>query len=114
MGGILVTESSDVEIHGNTVHGNRGGIAAIQASRGSGTYGTYEVKNLWVHDNDIAFSQGWSGLLSHVGSGPFSANNRWDRNRYTLGLAQAFQWGGSAIGWEAWQAAGQDPAGTLS
>jgi parallel beta-helix repeat protein len=57
-GGIKVASSSNVEIYGNSLSGNDGGIYLSQSDRGSGSYGTFQVQNSWVHDNAVAFSQG--------------------------------------------------------
>ncbi len=52
--GILVSNSSDVEVYGNIVTNCVNGIAGIQADRGLAPDGTpYTLKNLNVHDNTI-------------------------------------------------------------
>jgi hypothetical protein len=87
--GILIAASSDVEVYGNLVDGNADGIGGMQQNRGSGTYGPYEVRNLWVHDNAIANTPGWAaGLAQDIDSDTSyftSRNNHFDRNSYQLG-----------------------------
>jgi len=54
-GGILVSNSSDVEVYGNTVTDCMNGIGGTQTDRGidSKTGLPYTLKNLYVHDNTI-------------------------------------------------------------
>ena len=52
--GILISNSSDVEVYGNTVTDCVNGIGGIQADRGNGSNGLpYDLKNLYVHDNTV-------------------------------------------------------------
>ena len=110
--GITIAHSDNVEVYGNTVEGNAGGIAGIQQNRD----GHYLV-NLWVHDNKVSLAQGGNGVA--VGDDatfdPFTnqANNRFDRNEYKVAAAAdpAFRWSGKAD-WRQWQASGQDPSGS--
>ena len=54
-GGILVSNSENVEVYGNTVKDCMNGIGGTQADRGANekTGATYNLKNLYVHDNTI-------------------------------------------------------------
>ncbi len=116
--GILVLSSSDVEIANNTVTGNSEGILAHQEDRGSGAFGVYEVKNLWVHDNTVTQPVGYSGMLNFMGNNAmlYSLNNRFDNNHYDVrGNATPFYPGslsGTTIA--AWQALGQDVHSTFT
>jgi parallel beta-helix repeat protein len=114
--GILVANSPNVEVYGNTVRFNNDGIAGIHADRGSDELGARELKNLWVHDNVIVMNVGQSGVVTNTGSGDvFSAawNNRFDRNTYTLGSEpKYYRWGGGSITTDQWKAYGQDPHST--
>jgi hypothetical protein len=85
--GILVSSSPDVEISNNTVEDNAGGIGAVQQKRGIGAHGSYQLRNLYVHDNQISMSHGLTGLVQDVGDTTYftSRNNRFERNRYHLG-----------------------------
>jgi parallel beta-helix repeat protein len=110
-GGIKVTNSEDVEIYGNLVLGNDGGIHAGQNDRGS-----YELVNLWVHNNTIAFSVGWSGLIVNSGGDVFytGKNNRFDLNTYTVSSqAQPFWWMNQKRSAAEWRSYGLDLSGTI-
>ncbi|MGH9893510.1 MAG: right-handed parallel beta-helix repeat-containing protein [bacterium] len=113
-GGIKVTSSSNVEIYGNTLTGNDGGVHVSQSDRGGGAYGVYEIRNLWVHDNAVAFSQGWNGFSVNDGGDVFytSMNNRFDCNAYSLGSQRArFMWMNEELTAREWASFGLDQAG---
>lgn len=59
-GGILVSNSSDVEVYGNTVKDCLNGIGGTQTDRGvdSKTGLPYALKNLYVHNNTISQQTG--------------------------------------------------------
>ena len=54
-GGILVSNSENVEVYGNIVKNCMNGIGGTQGDRGTNakTGATYNLKNLYVHDNTI-------------------------------------------------------------
>lgn len=109
-GGILVANSSGVEVSNNTLIGNKGGVVALNQSRES-----WVTKNLWVHHNNVSYSVGRTGLFAQANTGEIysSWNNRFDSNTYAVsGLARPFTWSGERT-WEEWRAAGQDPNGTI-
>lgn len=115
--GILVAGSRDVEVYGNLLDGNADGIGAMQQNRGSGAYGSHEVWNLWVHDNVIANTSGWTGLVQDVGDlAPFtSRNNRFERNTYTLGgNPRPFHWMNQELDAAGWTNYGQDLSGQFA
>jgi parallel beta-helix repeat protein len=113
LGGILVANSRDVEVYGNVLTDNDGGIVGFEDDRRLD--GEIQiVDNLWVHDNQISFNQGVSGLWSEVGDGLYQRNNRYDRNVYTTTVEKPFRWNYNYVAWTDWQAAGQDPAGSFS
>jgi parallel beta-helix repeat protein len=110
--GILVADSPNVEVYGNTVRYNNDGIAGKHTGRGSGNYGPYQLKNLWVHDNVIVMEAGQTGVVTNTADPVFSAgwNNRFDYNTYTLGTADKYYaWDPWYITTSQWTAAGQDP-----
>ena len=115
--GILIAASPNVEVHGNVVEDNADGIGAVQQRRGSGAYGPYEISNLWVHDNDIAMKQGWTGLVQDVGDSSYfvvSRRNRFENNRYRLASgAASFAWWNSERTESQWKNYGQDVLGTF-
>ena len=115
--GILVNTSPNVEVYGNTVRHNNDGIAGIQANRGAGNYGPYQLRNLWVHDNIIAMDVGQTGVVRVGGlTDPVWSpewNNRFDYNTYTLGTADKYYaWDPWYMTTTQWRAAGQDPHST--
>jgi parallel beta-helix repeat protein len=115
-GGIKVTSSSDVEVYGNTLSGNDGGFHVSQSERGAGAYGVYEIRNLFVHDNVVSFTEGWSGFKVNEGSDAFytSMNNRFDGNDYVVGgMAEPFMWG-ETVSWGQWNAFGHDLTGNVA
>jgi parallel beta-helix repeat protein len=115
--GIVVSTSSDVEVHHNTVTDNDHGILGIHNDRGSSDYGLFLLKDLWVHDNTVGLPQGGvTGLLDDSGGtlAYTSYNNRFDRNTYNSVPTHPF-WGTQSDGsWSAWQARGRDPNGTFN
>ncbi|HYC33614.1 MAG TPA: right-handed parallel beta-helix repeat-containing protein [Gemmatimonadales bacterium] len=118
-GGIAVVSSSNVEIYGNIVRNNQHGISVNQDNRGSGPYGVLEVKNLYVHDNQITMTTGYTGLGlgQGVSGGTYytSKNNRFVRNSYVLGKnARYFYWHDDDRTTAEWKSYGQDTGGTFS
>jgi parallel beta-helix repeat protein len=113
--GILVAASSDVEIYGNIVEDNAGGINAVQQERGVGKYGPHVVRNLWVHDNTVRMRTGLNGIATDTGDLSIfrNWNNRYDSNTYYLGpLARYFAWLGARTEAE-WRSDGQDVRGAF-
>jgi parallel beta-helix repeat protein len=113
-GGIKITSSSNVEVYGNTLAGNDGGFHASQSDRGGGAYGVYEIRNLWVHDNAVAFTQGWSGLMVNDGGDAFytSMNNRFDCNDYAVEFHDnQFVWMNRQLTATQWMSYGLDQGG---
>ncbi len=115
-GGIKIVSSSNVEIYGNTLKNNNGGVFAGQSNRGSGSRGTFEIKNLWVHDNKISFNQGLHGLRVNDGGNVYytGKNNRFDRNTYTIGETKPFYWMNANRTPQEWTNYGQDKNGTFA
>ena len=116
--GILVNNSSDVEVYGNTLTGNAHGIGAIQDARTSGgTHGAWIVQNLYVHDNAIVQTSGTNGAVQNAGDQAVytQRNNRFERNTYTLGTnALPFTWMDASRSDAAWRAYGQDVTGSFN
>ena len=119
--GILISDSPDVEVYGNTVEDNNAGIMAVDADRAAdhtSPYGTHNTRNLSVHDNVIR--QADAGRAAGVAdwdtnSDPYAAgaNNRWTRNKYTIGTSTKFQWApNTPMARPQWQSAGQDASST--
>jgi parallel beta-helix repeat protein len=111
VGGILVANSPGVEVYGNRLSGNNGGVVGIQDERGSGPRGRYDLQNLWVHDNEIGHTTGWTGVRRNAGSEEVYSgwNNRFDRNVYRVGdQAKPFYWAGAERTREEWVGYGHD------
>ncbi len=109
--GILVAASPNVEIYGNTLDGNADGIGAAQQTRtdSPSSYGPHEISNLYVHDNDVTQTQGWTGLAQDVGDTTYfsSRNNRFLANIYHVsGVALLFTWDNQELTLAQWQAKG--------
>jgi parallel beta-helix repeat protein len=108
-GGIRISSSPNVEVYGNTLVNNRHGIVAINQNRGSGAFGEREIKNLYVHDNEIRQGKGVLSGLGIAGTGDpvyFSGKgNRWERNIYRVSDPQTarWHWQGGLVGWETWR-----------
>jgi Right handed beta helix region len=114
--GIFIAEARDVEVYGNTVEGNAGGITALQQDRIGDLCGiglNNEVANLFVHDNTIVQATGLAaGLKVTISDSSYytSKNNRWEDNTYHLDDLNAarFMWQSSYIDADAWRSYGQD------
>lgn len=113
--GILVGNSSDVEVYGNTLADNNGGIGIIQSNRGAGTRGAFESSNVFVHDNSITIRTGTNGLVTNDGSYYTSKGNRFVGNTYFLDglMARRFEWNHSPRDKDEWRDFGLDINGTF-
>ena len=117
---ILIAGSQDVEVSGNTVvvgPGGGHGIGLIQQDRGTGRYGPYQVRNNYVHHNDVTYmdnDSGWSGAVADDDEvGMLNGNNRFDYNSYHFtGDPIRWTWGDEKS-WAAFQALGQEAHGTI-
>jgi parallel beta-helix repeat protein len=112
LGGILVANSSGVEVANNTLSGNNGGVMALNQARDN-----WVTKNLWVHNNYSSYTSGQTGLFAQANEDVVytaSWNNRFDSNAYSIGsVALPFRWAGD-ITWDQWRAAGMDASGSIS
>lgn len=88
---ILVQNSSDVEVYGNTVevpatYGN--GISLVNQDRGSGEFGPWVTTGTRVYDNTIIYlgNRGASGLISDFEIEKFveDTTNVFDKNTYVV------------------------------
>lgn len=103
-GGILVSSSRGVEVTGNTVIGNNGGIAAIQDERGSGNDGPYVTSGLRVTGNSLAYTEGWTGIRDNIGDGAvFGRDNTFLSNSYEVpDGARGWMWNGDEVRFQEW------------
>jgi hypothetical protein len=119
--GIEIVSSPNVEVYGNVVEDNWNGITGLNDGRGSGNYGPWVLKNLYVHDNTITSRLvpdgiGRTGVTDFRGTDAFSAasNNRFRQNHYILGTkARYFMWLGQERTEAEWRSFGQDTTGTF-
>ncbi|HLT97309.1 MAG TPA: right-handed parallel beta-helix repeat-containing protein [Acidimicrobiia bacterium] len=104
LGGILVANSSDVTVTGNTLSGNDGGIVGLQDSRGG-----YNTVNLNVTGNAVSHSSGVTGLVYNSGTDVAATGSiRFDNNSYQVGGDRPFAWKGGSRTIAEWQGLGQD------
>ena len=119
--GIEIVSSRNVEVYGNTLVDNWQGITGLNDHRGSGNFGAYVITNMNVHDNTVTSlinegGGGRTGLVDTVGTDVFlpAANNRFQRNSYTLGTNdRSFTWMGQDVSESEWRAYGQDTTGSF-
>jgi len=112
--GILVAESSDVEVYGNTVTNCKSGIVGRQLVRRDAQqmYGqTFNLKNLSVHDNVITQNQGIAaGIVQRgrIGTEVFTRwHNRFQNNTFKLADPDGryFLWQGNHLTLREWMQA---------
>jgi len=115
-GGIVIFNSQNVEVVGNTVRDNGDGITGLETPSGSGSRGPYVVANLYVHDNTIAMPSGHTGLAQYqAGDSIFTRNNRFENNTYFLtGGSTPFAFANNWRTEGEWRAFGQDTTGTFN
>jgi parallel beta-helix repeat protein len=114
-GGILVANSSDVEVYDNTVVGNRGGIVGIQDARGSGPRGEFATTGFDVHDNNIAYGTGWTGVRVNSGTDVTQTGTiSFNRNSYTTNLPRPFLWTSTERTIQQWLNLGHDTNSTFN
>lgn len=119
---ILIQNSSDVEVRGNTVEiapGFGNGISIVSQDRGSGELGAYDAKNNHVHHNTIIHlgRHGHNGLVADAKIDEFwkTGTNRFDNNTYILASAKSSIFGvNNHFGpWEDARAQGFETNGTV-
>jgi parallel beta-helix repeat protein len=124
---IQIAASEDVEVTGNDVTVNAGGIAIVLIDQGREAVAPwtepYKTRNNYVHGNRIAFEGGGTaGGASDVAAGRPNfgiiarGNNRFERNVYRAirGASLSFVWGEEATDWAGFQKRGQERDGTLT
>jgi parallel beta-helix repeat protein len=121
--GIKVSGSPNVEVYDNTLRDNYGGVCVQQQDRDDEgpAYGSYTVKNLSVHDNNIRMSAGLNGMVidfappDGVDAYFTTWNNHFENNDYTLGgTGKRFAWMHSTRTDAEWVAYGNDDTGTIT
>jgi hypothetical protein len=95
---ILIQNSRDVQVYGNTVDmtGGGNGIALVQQGRGGGRHGPYVTVNNDVHGNTLVSAtpdHGASGAVAdHDPAGMRAGANRFDGNLYRVVDPRADLW----------------------
>jgi len=123
--GVIISMSQNVQIYGNTLEGNFGGIEYFL---NCDVLAGNDLKNNSAHDNTIVvgtqnypYASGVSALSSCTSTqvAPYlngSKNLTFSRDTYrvpSLSNTRYFLWGG-VKGWTEWQALGQDVGGNIS
>ena len=117
--GITVSNSPNIEIYGNSLQGNAGGIVGRQwdhpADHESGNllvpmYGERVLRNLSVHDNYVELSRGWHGIEPYRWEAFNSWGNQYYDNQYQLSSPEikVFRWNGEAMTLEGWRNSGHN------
>jgi hypothetical protein len=113
--GILIGESRDVEVYGNKITDCRNGILGRQLNRDQDMRvyhadGPYEIRNLYVHDNDITQATGIAvGIVKpapRVSDDIFTSwGNRFENNTFHLSNPDGdfFAWNNSRYKQAEWQ-----------
>jgi parallel beta-helix repeat protein len=121
-GGIYVSNSRGVEVAGNHIevrpgnHGIGGGIAIMNDARGSGAQGTYESRDVDVHDNTIVHGNDTAQNGYWVYQAIDAPNVRFDRNTYYVPDPGSLYWRliDHECGFDELRAAGHEQNGTLN
>lgn len=117
--GITVSNSPNIEIYGNTLEANAGGIIGRQWDHPSDResspllapmYGERVLRNLSVHDNYVDMSRGWHGIEPYRWEVFNTWGNTFYDNEYRLSSPgiKVFRWNGEAMTLESWRASGHN------
>lgn len=119
--GIHVSASPNVQVYGNTLIDNGGGIAFMQQDRSEdpAVYGPHEVENFDAHDNVIQQATGpMAAGFQDVGDLTYftSRNNTFEDHAYSGASCSAALWGwqNAMRTFPEWQAYGHDDTGSCS
>lgn len=113
---IVVANSQNVQVYGNTVQvpsGGGNGIGLLNEERGTGSLGVWAASNNYVHNNAVTYlgAGGQSGFVSYPG-GPATSGNHFDYDSYTMKDGGAIHWMWlSKMTWSGLLAAGQETHG---
>ena len=112
-GGIVVANSPNVEIYGNTVIDNADGISVIHQSRiGQDVVDGWlkESHNVYVHDNHIELiGEGQTGYVQDVGDkSKYTNKGNWFENNTVImkGRQDGFKWDDRNLDWDGWRGYG--------
>ena len=117
---ILIQNSSDTIVTGNTVTVSAAGgdgIAVVRQNRGSGNFGVYRSENITIEDNEIIYlgNVGQSGVADDTSGNPScqpSANVSFDGNTYRAGNLETRHWSWCGdFDWDGFQTRGAEALG---
>ena len=119
--GIMMNDSQNVAIYGNTLIDNQNGIGLTQTDRGSTGLGPLVTQNDSIHDNWITHS-GRTGLVQWVNDGSYytGRNNHFIHNTYVVcSDPTSFIWKDPSnpnsyapVIWSQWRSDGNDTTGS--
>ncbi|MFC0624465.1 right-handed parallel beta-helix repeat-containing protein [Kribbella deserti] len=118
-GGINVNTSSNVRIEGNTLAGNRNGVAVQSRNRGTATggQGTFVLRNVKVINNEIDIASGTATIGAvYLGSASIPAGAvTFSGNQYNVDTPSAsrFNWMNKLMTASQWKSIGNDTTGTF-
>ena len=107
--GILISSSSDVEVHHNTLARNKNGLCYQDTDRPAGPLGAHDLVNVSTHHNTV--TQTDNGRAAGItdtdpNADPYSvgAHNVWSSNTYnrTLGTTK-WRWSGGDVSESSWR-----------
>jgi hypothetical protein len=114
--GVLIGNSSGVNVYGNTFSRNNAAILLVMYERTeAGRFGAYDLRNNRIHDNAIALGDGTIGIKQFVDDTSYftSKGNTFDYDDYVAGSRSApFTWQSGFLTFNQFQSAGQERHGT--
>jgi parallel beta-helix repeat protein len=119
--GIIVRDSPDVQIYGNTIGRNANGpVMLFHRGRTDhpSKYGPHATKNVSVYRNTMTVQAGSGvkvGGFDQAGGALFRNNNRYFDNVYHVEspTSKAFKWNGFGLTYLKWRTLGLDTKGTF-
>ena len=115
-GGIFISSSSNVDVFGNSVVGNRGWGIDLFIDGASG----YDLANDYVHGNTFKMRENSRNGITTMNVGDpasysTSKNNRFRSNSYFVfhPKHRYWHWAGAPKTWRQWRSAGQDTQGAI-
>jgi hypothetical protein len=99
--GVLVSSSSNVEVHHNVLSANKNGLCYQETDRPAGPLGAHDLVNVYSHDNTVSQPDGGraAGIADmdpYVDPYASSANNVWRNNTYRRGGSTKWRWARNA------------------
>ena len=110
---VLVNNSTNDIVEKNSFYDNDKGIGLVEANRGAGIFGTWELKDVTVRNNNVSLTgPAQHGLVQYVGNTGYytSKGNTFTGNSYHFSplTSNRFQWMNGLRTPAQWQAYGND------